>query len=251
MRTMLVLAGLLAAGAVPVTAAAQHEAAPAPAAHAATTPKPASPAVKGEAATTHAPTPARPPEKPVEKTAAKPAEKLAEKAPAATHETAATHDTKPASSTKAGAAPAESAPGASHEARAVAEVKPAAKVEKPGKPGEKAPEKASEKASDKAATARKGAPFSDLEAAFDRIAQKIQGAEVMPGGLRISPGSPVAPARAAESRPAEARAARGEATPRIHLIWRSAVVWPASLGPAETHESEPAHETSRITLAWP
>ncbi len=227
MRTILLLAGLLTVGAVPVTGAAQHGATPAPPAHAATAVKPAV------------------------KPAAQP-----EKAPASTHGTGATHGTSPTPSAKTAAAPAEPAAGAKHDTKAVAESKPSAKADKPGTHEAKVSDKTPAKA---AVTARKGAPFSELEAAFDRIAQKIDGAEVMPGGLRISSGSPAAPApapspapaRAAEGRPAEARAARSEATPRLQLTWRSSVVWPATLGPADAHDTDPAHKTSRIALAWP
>ena len=197
MRTILLLAGLLAVGAVPVTAAAQHGAAPAPAAHAADAPKPAP---KGETAVTHAAAPAA---KPVEKPAAKAAEKAAE---------------KPA------AKPAEKAA-----------------FEKPA-------EHASGTAAPVAATAKKAATTSDLEAAFDRIAQKIGGSEPMPGGLRIASG---APARAADVHATKPRAGRVEATPRILLTWRSSLVWPAALGQAETHDSAPVPETSRIPLVWP
>jgi|GEM_PF-6937154 len=155
MRAILMLAGLLAVGAAPVTAAAQHEAAPAPTAHAVEAPK------------------------------------------------------------------------------------PAAKAEKPAA-----------HASSKAvpAVANTVAPRSELEAAFDRIAQEIEGADAMPGGLRITSDSQRRPA---ETRATKPRAARAESIPRIHLNWRSAVVWPAALGQAETHDSAPVPEPSRITLAWP
>ncbi len=206
MRTILVLAGLLAATAAPVTAGAQHGATPAPAAHAADTAKPAP---KAEVASTHgakAAEAAKPAEKAAEKPGTKPGTKPVEKAAAAGHETAATHDTKPA--------------------------------EKPEK---------------STATARKAAPRTDLEAAFDRIAQKIDGAEMMKGGLRISsPGGPgrVADSHAGDAHTAEPRAARADATPRIRLNWRSSVVWPASLGQGDTHDAATPHDTTRITLAW-
>lgn len=152
MRAILLLAGLLAVGAAPVAAAAQHEAAPA---HAAEAPKPAP---KAENPAAHASTKAVP------------------------------------------------------------------------------------------AAASTVAPKSELEAAFDRIAQEIEGADAMPGGLRITSDSQRRPAEARATKP---RAARAESTPRIHLTWRSAVVWPVALGQAETHDSAPVPEPSRITRAWP
>lgn len=170
MRTVLVVAGLLAIGVVPLTAGAQHGETPAPAAHAAEASKPAA---------------------------------------------------------KAGRVPS-----ATHDAKAAPPAKTAAKPVEP----------------------KKAAPKSDLEAAFDRIARKIEGAEVMPGGLRISSGSAAhaAEPRPGALRPAEPRAARPEATTtRIRLNWRSSVVWPAALDKADTPDLATAsHESPRITLAW-
>ncbi len=134
------------------------------------------------------------------------------------------------------AAAAPVAAGAQH-AAAPAVTKPADKADKAAKAG--MPEKS-------VAAAKKSAPMTELEAAFDRIAQKIDGAAVMTGGLRISSASS---SRAADTHASEPRAARPEATPRIHLNWRSSVVWPAAF--ADAHNTGATPGTPRIALTWP
>lgn len=97
----------------------------------------------------------------------------------------------------------------------------------------------------KPAGEKKAAARTDLQAAFLRIADKIEGAKVTPGGLRISSGETGGAAPGAHASGARRGAA---APPRLRLNWRQSVVWPEALRGTESSGHDPG--ATRLTLAW-
>ncbi|MEQ1907231.1 MAG: hypothetical protein ABMA15_00310 [Vicinamibacterales bacterium] len=122
--------------------------------------------------------------------------------------------------------------GAKGPAHASAEKASSAKEAEPAAGGKKVARPASARS--------KTAPKNELEAALKRIDEQI-------AVMRTSPSAAQSSKPRVESDARSVRAVPAPSTARVHLSWRTALVW----APELDGEADGAHEAPHVELVWP